>query len=382
MPHAGLVGDSERGRYARLGIVSTTVPRQFHRLPMVTRCVVSPTDNRRILSTLVGELGFDRWGCCLAEPLARSPYYRQWLSRGWAGGMEYLHRYVDKRLDASALLPGARSVIVCALNYCQPPPPPPPPLAQPPQADDHPRGQVAMYAWGDDYHKVLKKKLFALADGLHERIAAPFETKVCVDTAPLIEREYAMRAGIGWIGKNTLVLNENLGSYFFLGEIVTTLALAPDVPAIDHCGSCTRCLEACPTTAFPEAYRMNASRCISYLTIECRDEELPEDLSGHMGDWVFGCDVCQQVCPHNRSVPPTNEPRFAARTSLVNPRLDELLMWDDAQYRAVLAGSAMKRAKPNMIRRNARIAKRNAQRHDQETSETPKRAHRKTEPRP
>lgn len=377
MPH-GAGGGTERGTICPPPGLVNDQPIltlwEAYRLPFAGRRVVNSSEHREILDILAASLGFDNWGCCSAEPLARSPYYRRWLNRGWAGGMDYLHRHMDKRLDASLLLPGARSVIVCALNYRQPPPPAP--------ADDCPRGRVAMYAWGDDYHRVLKRKLFALADGLRERIAEPFETKVCVDTAPLVEREYAMRAGIGWIGKNTLVLNAELGSYFFLGEIVTTLALAPDAPAVDHCGSCTRCLQACPTAAFPEAYQMNASRCVSYRTIECRDEALPAELSGGTGDWVFGCDVCQEVCPHNGSVPPTGEPRFAARAELVNPRLADLLTWSDEEYRTALAGSAMKRAKPDMLRRNARIAKQNLPRLDQATPDMPQRSKSKTEPRP
>ena len=155
---------------------------------------------------------------------------------------------------------------------------------------------------------------------MHERIPEPFETKVCVDTAPLLEREYAMRAGIGWIGKNTLVLSERLGSYFVLGEIVTTLNIACDAPATDHCGTCRACLDACPTAAFIAPYRMDASRCISYLTIEHRGETIPAEFHRAMGAWVFGCDVCQQVCPHNSKAPATREPRFQARAEVAPPR--------------------------------------------------------------
>ena len=262
--------------------------------------------------------------------------------------MDYLHRHVEKRVNASALLPGARTVIVFALSYNQRPPETP--------DDGGARGRVAMYAWGDDYHRIVKQKLFIVVDRLREAIDEPFEAKVCVDTAPLLEREYAMAAGIGWIGKNTLVLHERLGSYFFLGEIVTTLEISPDRPASDHCGRCTRCLEACPTAAFPEPYEMDASRCISYLTIECRRDEFPPELRPLMRDWVFGCDICQQVCPYNRDAPATEEPRFEIRPPGPNPDLAMLANASDEQYRVMLRASAIKRAKPWMLRRNARTA--------------------------
>jgi epoxyqueuosine reductase len=262
--------------------------------------------------------------------------------------MAYLHQHVGKRTDASALLPGARTVIVFALVYHQSPPAAP--------EGSGPRGRVAMYAWGDDYHRIMKRKLFGVVDRLREELDEPFDAKVCVDTAPLLEREYALAAGIGWIGKNTLVLNERLGSYLFLGEIVTTLELPADRPAMDHCGNCTRCLSACPTDAFPQPYQMDASRCISYLTIESRDEQLPAETQSPMENWVFGCDVCQQVCPFNRDAPQTREPRFAIREPGPFPDLRKLVAATDGECRDMLKGSAMKRAKPWMLRRNARIA--------------------------
>jgi len=316
---------------------------------------VAEVDLKGLITKLAHAQGFDLCGFAPAAPVERADYYRHWLASGRAGGMDYLHRHVTQRLDARELLPGARTVIVCGLNYHQEDP-------GAGSADNAARGRVALYAWGDDYHRVLKGKLFALADALRARAGEPCETKVCVDTAPLLEREYAMQAGLGWIGKNTLVLNPRMGSYFFLGEIVTTLALPADPPAVDHCGSCRRCLDACPTDAFPAPYEMDAARCISYLTIECRDAELPAELQPHMGDWVFGCDVCQQVCPFNQAAPPTREPRLAVRPPGPAPKLTDLLNWTDEDYREVLRGSAIKRAKPDMLRRNARIAATNAQR--------------------
>jgi epoxyqueuosine reductase len=301
------------------------------------------------------DLGFEACGIAPARSIERADYFQRWLAAGRAGSMGYLHRNFEKRVDPAQLLPNARSVIVAALGYHQTPPP-----------DWHtvdesqsPRGRVARYAWGDDYHDVIKNKLFKLVDLLREYITTPFEAKVCVDTAPVLERELAALAGIGWIGKNTMVLNHDLGSYFFLGEIVTTLELIADEPVEDHCGSCRACLDACPTQAFPAAYEMDASRCISYLTIEHRDD-IPLALRPAIGDWIFGCDICQEVCPFNRKAPIMNEPRFALRPGSARPKLRDVLVWSKQDYREAVRGSAMTRAKFEMLQRNAQIAAENA----------------------
>lgn len=317
-------------------------------------------DKRRIIEELAGEVGFDACGVAPARRIDGDAGYRRWLADHRHGTMSYLDRHRAQRGDASVLLPGARTVIVAALSYHQP-------NGEPAASENHrqdggpctsekspPPEGVAMYAWGDDYHRVVKDKLFALLDRMRARIDEPFDAKVGVDTVPIIEREYAMRAGLGWIGKNTLVLTQKLGSYFFLGEIVTTLPVALDAPATDHCGSCTRCLDACPTDAFVAPYRMDASRCISYLTIEHRADDIEKDLGRNMGGWIFGCDVCQQVCPFNRDAIPTHEPRFAPRGLRVD--LDAIATADDQTIRSLTRGSAMRRAKPDMLRRNARIA--------------------------
>lgn len=315
------------------------------------------------LRALAGELGFNRVGVCDASPIDRAAYVREWIGRGRHGEMGYLARNLDVRLDPGALLPGARSVIVTAMNYHQP---------VPESADGSPRGRVARYAWGRDYHRVVKRRLHAFTDRLRAEIAEPFEARACVDTAPVLERELAARAGLGWIGKNTLVLDSGLGSYFFLGVIVTTLEIAPDAPAVDHCGTCTRCLEACPTAAFPAPYRMDATRCISYLTIEHRGE-IDASLAPQMGNWVFGCDVCQEVCPFNRGAPVTSEPDFAPRAPAAGLDLRDVLAWNDDEYATTLRGSAMKRARLPMLKRNAEIALQNlrpAQRADRRTDST------------
>lgn len=225
-----------------------------------------------------------------------------------------------------------------------------------------------MYAWGEDYHVVLREKLDALVARLRDVIAEPFQARVCVDTSAIVERELAASAGIGWIGKNTMVLHPRLGSFFFLGEIITDLELTPDEPMPDRCGTCTRCLDACPTGAFPSPQVMDARRCISYLTIEHRGEIAPH-LAARMGDWVFGCDVCQEVCPYNRRAPDTTEPRFHAGPESARPLLKAVLSWDESAYRAFVRGRACRRAKLPMWRRNAIIASRNsAARQNDETT--------------
>jgi epoxyqueuosine reductase len=302
----------------------------------------------RLIKQWLSDEGCERVGIAPAEPLERGAYLSRWLALGRAGSMSYLHRNQEIRRNPGLILEGARTVIVAALNYHQRPPSP--------SSDGASRGRVAMYAWGDDYHKLFKRKLFRVADRMRTEFSESFETRVCVDTAPIVERELAMAAGVGWIGKNTLVLNATLGSYFFLGEIVTTLDLPFDEPALDHCGSCTRCLDACPTNAFPAPYEMDASKCISYLTIEHRGE-IAESLQAEMGDWVFGCDVCQEVCPFNRDAPTSSH--FATRSPNPDPDIDELLNNSDDAMTAWRRGSAISRAKPEMLLRNLRIARNN-----------------------
>jgi epoxyqueuosine reductase len=310
---------------------------------------MSPSEITALVKALAAEQGFCRTGIASAGSLSRADYYRRWLAAGRHGRMTYLVRNAEVRLDPVRLLNGARSLVVVAHPYAQ---------TAPAKPDDQPRGRVSRYAWGRDYHRVVKRKLFAICDRLRAEVPQPFVVRVCVDTAPLIEREWAARAGVGWIGKNTMVLDPRLGSYFFLGVVVTTLELVPDAPIRDHCGTCTRCLQACPTAAFPAPYEMDAARCISYLTIELR-EAIPERFHAAMGDWVFGCDVCQQVCPYNHKAVPEHDSAYAIREPGAFPPLGELLEWREEDYRAILKGSAMKRATLGMLKRNAAIALRN-----------------------
>lgn len=298
------------------------------------------------------ELGFDLVGIAPATPSVHRHYLRQWLDDGRAGTMDYLARRFDERTDPAAYLPGAASVVCVALNYYAE-------LETVPESQRAGRGRIARYALGDDYHEIIKHRLYDLADWLRDQIPGA-ETRCGVDTVPVLERELAARAGIGWVGKNTLVINPRLGSWLLLGEVLTTIPLPVDEPLADHCGSCTRCLEACPTQAITAPYQLDASRCISYLTIE-HAGEVAEEFHRPIGEWLYGCDVCQDVCPHNQRVEPEAadpalKPRFVSGTLDVR----EVGAWADDEYRANLRRSAMKRVKLPVLKRNAGIVARNA----------------------
>lgn len=301
------------------------------------------------------ELGFAAAGVCRAEATAYERELRAWLAAGKHGEMGYLEEHADLRVDPKAMVPGARSIVCVADRYAGPGGE----VAGEAFArtgEGRPAGRIARYARGRDYHREMKKRLQTLADELRERF--PDETfRVCVDTAPVLEREHARRAGIGAVGKHTLLIQRGTGSYLLLGEILTTLELEPTSPAReDPCSTCTRCVDACPTGAITP-FSVDATKCISYLTIEHRgliDAELHEG----MGDWIFGCDVCQEVCPHNRPTRksrgvPIHEAYEARRESF---DLLEVLGWTEADRRAAFVASSMKRAKLPMMRRNALIA--------------------------
>ncbi len=304
------------------------------------------------------ELGFALCGICAARPSDFGPELRRWLAEGRHGEMDWLASRVEVREDPRKLLEGARSIIMVADRL-----PGPEAIAGDDGADgggetEAPAvpGRLARYAWVSDYHKVMKKRLFALADELRARHPAE-RFNVCVDTAPLPEREHAMRAGLGWVGKHTLLLHAEQGSHLMLGAIVTTLGLPADEPATDHCGSCRRCIDACPTDAITAAQQLDARRCISYLTIEHRSRIDP-GFHEAMGDWLYGCDICQDVCPFVRKAerdrpaeapPPGYEPKFTTLDAV------RVLDWSEADRREAFVKSAMKRAKLEMMKRNALI---------------------------
>jgi epoxyqueuosine reductase len=329
---------------------------------------MDPQGLHRHIHELARRHSFDRCGVAAVGPVSHRQYLREWLNAGHAGSMAYMYRHFKVRADSSELLAGARSMIVVALSYHQKPP------KESPNGSS--AGRIAMYAWGKDYHRVLKRKLFAFVDELRSTVDTPFDAKVCVDTAPVVEREAAALAGIGWIGKNTLILHQDTGSYVFLGTVVTTLEVMTDEPVENHCGTCTACLDACPTRAFPAPYQMDASRCISYLTIEHRGA-ISKPYQEMMGDWLFGCDVCQQVCPFNRDAPLSKESGFAVRTPAPAISAGEVCNWSSEEYEGALAGSAMKRATRSMLQRNALIVQENATR-TRNPSETQERSQRRS----
>ena len=288
------------------------------------------------------DLGFALCGITEARPSDHTEHVRQWLAAGKHGEMAYLANRLDVRLDPSKLLGGARSVICVADRLPDPSP----------QTDDDSRqGRIARYAQVTDYHKVLRKRLHHLTDTLRDRWPNE-QYRVCVDTAPILEREHTARAGLGWMGKHTLVISRRLGSHLLLGEIVTTLPLAPDASETDHCGTCTRCIDACPTDCITP-YSVDAARCISYLTIEHRSPIDPRFFEP-IGDWLFGCDICQEVCPFNRPSTPAEAPEgYALRPASLD--VLDVLNWTDADRQAAFVKSAMKRAKLDMMKRNALI---------------------------
>jgi epoxyqueuosine reductase len=296
------------------------------------------------------ELGFDLVGIAPAESSQYQAYFRQWLDEGQAGTMHYLADRFEERTQPSAYFGGAVSVVCVALNYHAALEP-----VAPEQQSHHAR--VARYALGDDYHEIIKDRLYDLADWIRETVPGS-RTRCGVDTVPVMEKELAARAGIGWVGKNTCVINPRLGSWLLLGEVLTTIPLPADEPATDHCGSCTRCLDACPTGAITAPYQLDARRCISYLTIEHRGE-IADELKPQIGDWLYGCDVCQDVCPHNRHQPDALDPALQPRFPTGGLDVREVLTWDEDTYRAKLRHSAMKRVKLPVLQRNAAIVAEN-----------------------
>ncbi|MBA3242421.1 MAG: tRNA epoxyqueuosine(34) reductase QueG [Acidobacteria bacterium] len=288
--------------------------------------------------------GFHKVGVVRAEPLTEErARLEEWLRRGFQAEMNWMARDVERRTDPAQLLPGARSVVVVALNYYTPH-----------RHNGEPgTGKISRYAWGDDYHDVLGEKLRSLLAWIKERMPAA-EGKVCVDAQPTMDKAWAARAGLGWIGKHTNLITRDYGSWVFLGEIFLNVALEyDDLREDDHCGSCTLCLEACPTGAITEAYVVDSERCISHATIELRAPELPARVAENLDGWLYGCDVCQDVCPWNRFEQPTGESRFEPRPDSVSAELSEILRLTPETYAARFRRSPIKRAKLAGLQRNA-----------------------------
>jgi epoxyqueuosine reductase len=314
------------------------------------------------LSTLIKSAalaaGFDLAGIASVHEFPDLARFPEWIAAGRAGEMKYLESRDEvgnlRRASLKSPFPWARSVIVCAVNY----------------NTDHPysinvnrpgHGWISRYAWSrEDYHDSVLRRLREVETKLKEFCVAdpgnePIETRAYVDTGPVVERVYAKYAGVGWLGKNTCMINQKIGSWLFLGVIVTSLELSPDLPAPDRCGTCTRCIDACPTNAIVAPYELDANKCISYLTIEKRGP-ISEELREGIGQQVFGCDICQDVCPWNRKAPATDKPEFRPREGLVNPALAWLAEISAEGFREKFRGSPIKRAKHSGLRRNALIA--------------------------
>jgi epoxyqueuosine reductase len=291
------------------------------------------------------ELGFDALGVAPPGPLARGEFYEGWLGQGFGGEMAYLRRGQESRKDPRALSPDIRSVLVLAMNYH---------TGETPPRPGGLLGAISRYAWGRDYHHVIKRRLKELAHFIEAQGKAK-PIKCYVDTGPIIERELAARAGLGWIGKHTNVIRQGLGSWFFLGEIFLDVELPYGEPAQDLCGTCRRCIDACPTGAIVAPYVMDARRCISYLNIELRGW-IPRGLRPLMENWVFGCDECQAVCPWNREVPKTSLDDFRPRDGLKAPDLIELLSIGEKDFDRRFEGSPIRRARWTGLMRNVAVA--------------------------
>jgi epoxyqueuosine reductase len=306
------------------------------------------TELKSQLVAFAGELGFDSCRVAGCAPPNHTREFDAWLNDGAAGEMHYMAKGAEKRSDPRKILPSARSIIVLALNYFQGK------TAHRAVATRQAAatGRIARYAWGDDYHDVIAAKM----DRIESFLRAAGGTQKCyVDTGPILERDHAARAGTGWHGKSTMLINERLGTWFFLGEILTTLELPQDEPAKDRCGKCTRCIDACPTGAITAPHRLDARRCISYLTIELKGP-IPIEFRPLIGDRIFGCDDCLEACPWNRFAQGSHESAFAARRSTVGFGLRDYLNLDDTGFRNLFRNSPIQRVKRRGFLRNVCVA--------------------------
>jgi len=316
---------------------------------------MTATSRKRITEQIKAKalsLGFAKVGIARAERLTEdSEHLMEWLYRGYHGTMEWMSRNIDKRVDPQEILPNAQSIISVAMNYftqvdenCS--------VSH--RSDTSTPIRISRYAWGDDYHDIVSERLEQLQHWLSD-LFPDSESRIYVDTGPVMEKVWAARSGIGWQGKHTNIISREFGSWIFLGEILTTLELEYDAPALDHCGTCTRCIEACPTNAIVAPYVLNASQCISYLTIEHRGE-LPDHLSRKLQSWVFGCDICQDVCPWNRFAKITQEPAFQPREAILGLTAEEALSLSEEEFRHRFQRSSVRRTKYAGFLRNVRAA--------------------------
>jgi epoxyqueuosine reductase len=309
------------------------------------------TEKTRKIRAYAAELGFESCGFSKARRLIEEESRLEaWLKEGRHGTMSWMEQHFDKRLDPTLLVPGAKSVVTVVMSYHQPE------LFTELIATTH-KPQISKYALGDDYHLVLKEKLFELYSYLDE-INAGVQGRVFVDSAPVMDKAWARLSGVGWLGKNGNMLNRTLGSWFFIGEMIVDTDFEYDQPVADHCGSCTRCIDACPTQAIYAPHQVDGSKCISYLTIELK-EAIPETYHQAMGPWMYGCDICQDVCPWNRKALPGSQDRLFARTDLLEKNTDFWEELDLLAFRELFRNSAVKRTKLSGLQRNFAIVKDN-----------------------
>ena len=294
----------------------------------------------KIVKQLAKELGFDLVGISRAEKLENeAKKLEEWLHYGLHGKMNYMEQWFEKRLDPTLLVPGAKSVISLGYNY----------FTESKQNKES--FNLSKYAYGNDYHKVIKNKLKFLINEI-KRLIGDVSGRVFVDSAPVMERQWAQKSGLGWIGKNALLINREKGSFFFLAELILDLDLIPDVATKNYCGTCTKCIDACPTDAIVNPYVVDGSKCISYLTIELKDHIFPNEFKGKMDNWIFGCDVCQDVCPWNRFSTPHKEPQFEPNEKVMNFSKNEWKELTEDVFEELFKNSPIKRTKFDGLKRN------------------------------
>jgi epoxyqueuosine reductase len=297
---------------------------------------------KELIRTKALELGFFHFGVSKAEFLEEeAPKLTEWLNRNYNGKMAYMANHFDKRLDPRLLVDGAKTVISLLLNYY-------------PANEINSDIKISKYAYGEDYHHVIKDKLFELMQFIGDEIG-DVNGRVFVDSAPVMDKVWAKRSGLGWMGKNTNLIHPKNGSFFFIAELIIDLDLAPDDPIKDYCGTCTRCIDACPTDAIVEPYVVDGSKCISYLTIELKDQLLPDEFKGRMDNWAFGCDVCQDVCPWNRFSKATNEIKFIPNKLMLEMGAKDWLELREETFNELLKNSAIKRTALDGMIRNVRF---------------------------
>ena len=300
----------------------------------------STTQHTQIIKRLAEEHGFQYCGISRAEPLTKEARdLEKWLSKGLHGEMKYMENHFDKRVDPRKLVPGAKSVVSLMYNYY-------------PKKELFQEGnlRISKYAYGKDYHNVIKKKMKAFMNDIHKKIGE-ISGRAFVDSAPVMDKAWAKKGGLGWIGKHTNLINKKKGSFFFISELIIDLELEPDGPVRDHCGTCTACLDACPTDALQKPYEIDGSKCISYYTIELKDA-IPNDVSGKFENWIFGCDICQDVCPWNRFSTSHNETKFEPLKELGEMTKNDWLEITDEVFEKMFEGTAVRRTKLEGLKRN------------------------------